>query len=218
MFARLKRYCLLLLALACAPAHGAVFTTEVVLNTAIPDGNASGISSSTSFSALPNQILDVNVTLNITGGYNGDLYAWLRHGDITIVLLNRVGTPGNFGTGYGDKGFLVTLDDQATQGVNIHWYQTVDYSLNGSGQLTGTWRPDGGTLSSFNSMDPNGTWTIFFSDMSSGGQSTLVSWGLEITAVPEPIHWALMIFGGLFVVARVARRFIPVEKPREKNQ
>jgi subtilisin-like proprotein convertase family protein len=216
MFIHLKRFCLLLLALACAPVHGAVFTTNAVLNTLIPDANPSGISSEITVTGLENQILDVNVTLNISGGYNGDLYAWLRHGDMLVVLLDRVGTPGNFGTGYGDKGFLVTLDDQATQGVNIHWYQTVDYTLNGSGQLTGTWRPEG-NLASFNSLDPNGAWTIFFSDMSGGGESTLVSWGLEITAVPEPIHWALMIFAGLFVMARAARRFIPVEKPPEKN-
>src|SRR5262249_46874696 len=68
-----------------------------------------------------------------------------------------------------------------------------------------TWRPDGGTLTSFDSLDPNGTWTIFFADMSSGAQSTLISWGLEVQPVPEPVTWALIIFGGLAMIFHVVR-------------
>ena len=42
------------------------------------------------------------------------------------------------------------------------------------------------TLNLFNGMDPNGVWTLFISDVSSLGESTLISWGLDITTVPEP--------------------------------
>ena len=89
-------------------------------------------------------------------------------------------------------------------------------------QLTGTWQEDGRNvdpnavtdasarsafLSSFNHLDPNGTWTIFFADMSSGDQSTFGSWSLEITAVPEPVTIALGIFFGVFGCFGLVRRF-----------
>ena len=36
-------------------------------------------------------------------------------------------------------------------------------------------------------------------DTSPGGQTTLEGWSLDITAVPEPVNWALVIFSvGVF--------------------
>jgi hypothetical protein len=54
-------------------------------------------------------------------------------------------------------------------------------------------------------MNPNGTWTLFIADLSGGEQSTLVSWSLDITAVPEPVNVALGIFAGVFLVVILAR-------------
>jgi hypothetical protein len=55
-----------------------------------------------------------------------------------------------------------------------------------------------GTLVSFNGSVADGTWTLYFADLSSGGgTSTLDSWSLDITAVPEPGTVALGIFGAL---------------------
>jgi subtilisin-like proprotein convertase family protein len=187
-------------------SQGAIYTPSQSPNALIPDGNASGISFTMNLSGLQGPIQNLNINLNISGGYNGDLYAYIRHGDSFCVLLNRVGTSGSDPFGYGDTGFNVTLDQHAGQSVDIHNYQDVAGNINLSGQLTGTWRPDGGDLSVFNGMNANGDWTIFFADLSSGEQSTLVSWGLEITTVPEPITWALAIFTGLFVTFRLTRR------------
>src|SRR2546425_11905025 len=121
---------LVMLALGGWTAQGGLYTAGLTPNAVIPDGNASGYQSSLTLSGLPSAILDVNVTLNISGGWNGDIYAYLRHGDGFSVLLNRVGTPDNYGFGYGDTGFHVTLDGQATQSVDIHLYQNVSYTLN----------------------------------------------------------------------------------------
>ena len=41
-------------------------------------------------------------------------------------------------------------------------------------------------LNLLNGMDGNGLWTLYMADLSPLGESTLVSWGLEITMVPEP--------------------------------
>jgi hypothetical protein len=45
----------------------------------------------------------------------------------------------------------------------------------------------------------DGNWTLFIADLSAGGQSTLVSWGLTIVTVPEPQAW-MMIGGGFLML------------------
>lgn len=51
----------------------------------------------------------------------------------------------------------------------------------------------------FNGSVADGTWTLFFADLASGGgTSELNSWSLGITVVPEPINAALGLFGVLF--------------------
>ncbi len=173
----------------------------------IPDDNPNGVESTTSVGGLAPVIRDVVVYLNVSGGYNGDLYATLNLGGssgTTVILLNRIGSsPGNpFGSstaGFGDptgETYEFSLSDAAA--TSIHNYDG-----------TGTsYQPDGGTLSSFNGLNPNGDWTIFFADMASGGgdsPSTLVSWGLDIAAVPEPVNTALCVFAGLGLIIVVGR-------------
>lgn len=189
-------------------------------NLAIPDGNFSGLALSTNLTGMGSLMTQVTVSLDITGGFNGDLYAYLTGptGGFA-VLLNRSGVTAGNAFGYSDTGFNVTFDDSASYN-NIHFYQNVSYNLNGDGQLTGTWASDGraidptsspadfdttpatATLGSFADTNPNGTWTLFVADLSSGGQSTLVSWGLGITAVPEPSTWALLGMGMLIFLRR----------------
>jgi len=198
------------------------------INAAIPDDNPAGwtytigeLGEETPVGRDPgfgtdNRITDVNVRLNISGGYNGDLYGYLVHGSGFAVLLNRVGqgtgTPGSdvYLFGFSRSGFgSITLDQGA--GTSIH---AVEDPANG------TYRPDSGTqnsggLNAFNGLDPNGSWTLFLADLGSGETSTLVSWGLDITAVPEPTTWALIGFGLIFGgvtgvrVIRARRRACP---------
>ena len=87
----------------------------------------------------------------------------------------------------------MTLDDAAAQG-DIHAYQTV---LGFAGLISNgsAWAPDGrnvnplgaldtdartAMLSSFNGLDPNGSWTLFLADVSNGDASTVVNWGLAM--------------------------------------
>jgi subtilisin-like proprotein convertase family protein len=188
---------------------------------AVPDANVNGWSDTRNISDISVSepyIADVNVTLNISGGYNGDLYVYLTHSGGFSVLLNRVGRTSGNSFGYGNSGFNVTLDDQAATTTDIHSYQTVSYSLNGSGQLIGDWRPDGrdsdpatvldtdsrtSPLTVFNNLDPNGNWTLFVADLSSGASSTVVDWGLYIQAVPEPAHYALYCALGLLAISAI---------------
>jgi hypothetical protein len=61
----------------------------------------------------------------------------------------------------------------------------------------------------FGGANANGTWTLFLADLSGGDISTLVSWGMDISVVPEPITYALLILGaamtGLGLYRRQAR-------------
>ena len=203
--------------------------TNVILssvNLGIPDGNPVGLASSTTLSGLGNYVTSISVQLDITGGFNGDLYVYLAGpaGGFT-VLLNRVGLTASNPFGYSDTGFNITLSDSGT--ANIHTYQLSGPSYS-SGQLTGTWVPDGrnidplhssgaafdsastsaNLMNAFFASDPNGAWTLYAADLSSGSQATLVSWGLTVVTVPEPQTWLLLAggVGALLVVNRNRKR------------
>jgi hypothetical protein len=66
-------------------------------------------------------------------------------------------------------------------------------------------------LSGFNNMDPDGAWTLSIADLSGGGVSTLESWSLSLTAVPEPATWPLTSVAllGLVVLRRRHSKISP---------
>jgi subtilisin-like proprotein convertase family protein len=165
----------------------------------IPDNNLSGWSDTRTVGAIPaGTFTSLAVTLNLSGGWNGDLYAYLVHSSGFSVLLDRVGTgvSGVSAFGYGDAGMNVTL---ASSGTSIHQYGG---NSTFSSAPTGTWMTDNtsGSLGSFLSTNPNGTWSLFIADLSGGGVSTVQSWGLQmdIVAVPEVETWVAAALAGAF--------------------
>jgi subtilisin-like proprotein convertase family protein len=197
------------------------------VDTDIPDDNPNGIFSTNNVNGLSGIVSDVSVGVDIASGFNGDLYAWLTGptGEFA-VLLNRVGVVDGDPFGYSDSGFDVIFTTTATN--DIHFYQSLDHTLNEAGQLTGTWAPDGrnidpGTnaavlgstvptaiLSSFLGTDPNGEWTLFLADFSGGSVSTWLDWQLQIETVPEPAASQLLLtcgtLGAAFIAWRKSRR------------
>ena len=187
------------------------------LNLAVPDGNPSGLGDLQPVTSQITEIDSLTVTLEISGTWNGDLYAYLTHGSGFAVLLNRSGRSATDSFGYGDHGFNVTLDDSAPN--NIHTYQSVTIPTPGT-PLTGTWQPDGrnvdpdtvldttpstATLSSFNGIDANGNWTLFVADLSGGDAHTLNSWGMTIAGIPEPSMLALYVAGAALLIRKLRR-------------
>ena len=61
-------------------------------------------------------------------------------------------------------------------------------------------------LSTSNGTDPNGTWTLFLTDLDFGQQGTLANWRLAVTAIPEPSALALLGLGGAAYGMRLLRR------------
>ena len=172
----------------------------------IPDGSLTGWSDTRAVSGIGN-ISDVSVTLNLSGGWNGDLYAYLVHSSGFSVLLNRVGVTANGSPGYGTAGMNVTLNDAAVLG-NLHSvsapvsggiYQPDGRNVNPltPGSVLGSTTPTA-LLSSFNGLNSaGGSWTLFIADVSGGDVSKVTSWGLDIASVPEP---ASLIEGSIAVL------------------
>jgi len=201
------------------------------VDTVVPDGSTSGVLSTIEVAEL-GTIDSLRITLNLevpdgATGFTGDLYAYVQHGDRIAVLLNRPGRDSGRPSGYDDSVNLsVTFDDSAARG-DIHGYRA---ALNGSHaipltfSLTGLWQPDGriadpdsvllsharsAMLSEFTGEDSEGAWTIFVSDVSSGGQIRFTDWRLAatFTPIPEPnlcMTAALLALG--FAVRQTRRR------------
>jgi len=206
---------LLLAGMASAQTATNSFTFTPV-GSIIPDGDSNGLSLTYNLSGAGVNISDVTVSLDISNGYNGDLYAYLAGpGGGFAVLLNRVGVTNGNSFGYSDTGFNVTLSDAAASSIQYYQSAPGGYTLNGIGQLTGSWRPDGvnidpqsspslfgstgatALLSSFDGTNPNGTWTLFLADLAAGNQSQEGPVTVTVVTVPEPATLALAAAGGI---------------------
>jgi len=212
-----------ILAFTTVPVPAQVITTNnysLSPNAGIPDGSPVGFLEQFGVSGFAGSITNVTIHMDITGGFNGDLYAYLVNplGQLT-VLLNRVGVRAGNQFGYSDSGMNITLDGLATN--NIHNYASGglgSYSLSGT-----TWAADGrnidpqslGTvfdsatasdnLSLYQNTAPNGVWTFFIADLSAGGgTATLNNVILSIMTVPEPQPW-VMLGSGLAALALLRR-------------
>lgn len=209
-------------------AQGAVFTFNP--GALVPEVPASGLALKETLSAaqIAGPITRLTVTLNLSGtgangAYNGDLYAYLKHGTGFAVLLNRPGKTALNPWGYGDNGLTVTFDDTLAL-PDSHTYQV---TLGGApaGPLTGTWASDGrhvdpasvldtdlrtAILGSFLGLEASGDWTLYLADLNGGATARLDSWALNLNApgiIPEPGVWALASSLGLlgFALWRRAR-------------
>jgi hypothetical protein len=200
----------------CASSHAALYNVPGapgdVNGGVIPDGNLSGWSQTLTVSGLTGTVGEIRINLTISGGYNGDLYAYLSHDGKLVPLLTRVGStgaPGDFG--YDTAGMNVTLADGGA--LNIHGVSSpvsgTTYKPDGQGLDLTTLQPNGpatySTLASFNTTTLNGEWTLFFADVSGGATNTITGWSMDIDIVPEPINVALGVFGGLFLVGSLCR-------------
>jgi hypothetical protein len=180
----------------------------------VPDNNLSGWSDTRSVSTMPaGTFTGLSVDLQLSGGWNGDLYAYLVHDTGFTVLLNHVGVgvAGVSAFGYGDAGMNVNL---AVTGTSIH-----EYGGNSTFSATpsGSWQTDNtsGSLASFLSTIPNGTWSLFIADQSGGGVTTVQSWGLQmdIVAVPEVETWVAAALAGTFGAFWLNRQIFGKARP-----
>jgi hypothetical protein len=195
----------------CMTAQATLYTTAWTNGVAtfanggvVPDNNYSGWTDTRTIStASAGTIQSLAVDLTLSGGWNGDLYAYLVNNTGGFsVLLDRIGTD-PFGNS--NPGMTVTLTTEASLfGAN----QGSIAALNGI--PTGSWTPDitAGSWASLLGNTANGsTWTLYIADLNAGDVTTVQNWGLQmdIAAVPEPTTLAGMIFGAGLGILWLAR-------------
>jgi hypothetical protein len=156
----------------------------------IPDNSPVGVGYGFNFSDTGLSLGSVTLTVNMSGGYNGDMYGYLQHGGTLIELFN----PASFSaSGAGGSTLNLTLSSLSSTALS---------GATATQLASGLTYAAAGDLSGFNGADPNGLWTLYFSDQAAGDQMTLNSFNLSLTpvpAVPEPTSLALMCFAGLFI-------------------
>lgn len=179
------------------------------VETAIPDNNGIGLSDTRRINSSITTITGINVHIVMSGGWAGDIYAYLSHGSGFSVLLNRSGRSLADVAGSGVSDFSVLFSDEADSDIHT--------AIPNSGSVFGLFQPDAreadpndaldtsprtAFLSSFNSLDANGDWTLYLADVSAGDTMTLHGWSLSITGVPEPSSIALAVAGGVVLFSR----------------
>ena len=128
---------------------------------AIPDNTATGASSVIAV-ADTNTVLDVNVTVNITHTYDGDITLYLIGPNGTQVTLSQ--KHGSSGDNYVNTVF----DDSATTAI-----------ASGSPPFTGTFTPDT-PLSVLNGIVATGNWTLKVVDNAGSDVGTIDNWTLTL--------------------------------------
>jgi len=196
---------------ACAPLHAATVADQFnfTLNAAIPDNNPIGFSDTRPVSTAITSITGVTIQLSMSGGWAGDLFAYVTHASGFAVLLNRPGRTLENLAGSGVSEFTITFDDNAP--FDIHT------AIPSSGSLVGVFQPDARTidpddsldtsprsafLSSFQGLDANGEWTLFVADVVPGDQMILHGWTLSIEGVPEPSTSLMALLGTMLLLWR----------------
>src|SRR4029079_4167785 len=102
----------------------------------MPVAHVTGSAYTRTLGSIPDlSISSVTVALNISGGYNGDLYAYLSHDGVLVPLLNRVGVTSGDPFGYSETGFNILLSSSGAS--DVHFYNSFSPAFNGNGQLTG---------------------------------------------------------------------------------
>ena len=143
---------------------------------AIPDGNSSGVNQSITVPAS-GTISDLNVSLDVTHTWVGDLTFTLSHNGTVVAVFDRPGVPGST---YGCSGnnILAELDDEAAASVESQCAAATP-------TINGTFQPNN-ALSAFDGLDVNGTWTINAADNVGQDSGTLNEWCILPTVQTAP--------------------------------
>ena len=140
---------------------------------AIPDLNATGLTSTINVAGADPVIDDLNVTLNITHTWVGDLQATLTSPSGTVVqLFNRPGTPPG-AVGCAGDDLAVTFDDAAANTA-----ADFEGTCNNLPAISGSFQAIV-PLAMFNNENPNGAWTLNITDGALGDTGTLDDWTLD---------------------------------------
>jgi subtilisin-like proprotein convertase family protein len=128
----------------------------------IPDNSPTGVTSTINVTDSKT-VLDVNVTVNITHTFDGDIALYLIAPNATqITLSNRRGSSG-------DNYTATIFDDAAATPI-----------ANGTAPFTGSFKPET-PLSAANGIPSNGNWMLKVVDSAGQDVGTINNWTLSLT-------------------------------------
>jgi hypothetical protein len=202
----------------CPEASAATIITETATlssTAVIPDGDLSGLLQSLVHTSNIAVLTHVSLTLNTTGGWNGDLFAYLWHNGKLVTVVNRPGKTAAMPDGSSSSGMSVTLDDAAATDLHAA-VAAAGMAVSGNFQPDGrdadplvvldtSPRPD--KLADFNGDAGGGQWRLFIADVASGEVATVTSWTVTLTGeqIPEPSA-SVLLLSGLALLGRRRRR------------
>ena len=153
----------------------------------VPPSGTSGTTTSVLDIGDHATIHDLDVFINLTHTFTGDLEISLQAPNGTEVLMFE-----NEG-GSGDDITDVTFDDEAVSSI--------------SGQIApfgpGTFRPSPGSLSDFDGLDVFGQWTLIVNDELGGDSGRLNHWSIH---VETPVPATLLLMGVGLAALGIGRR------------
>lgn len=171
---------------------------------AVPDNSAIGLAINFSVSSPIISITELTVSLNLSGGWAGDLFCYISHESGISILLNRPGRSASSLDGSAANSLSLTLADNGLSDIHT--------DIPDASDVTGFFQPDArlidpdfsldssprtAFLSSFDGLDPNGEWTLFIADLAPGETMILNSYALNMVGevIPEPSISLLVVAG-----------------------
>jgi len=206
--------------LACAPAWGASFTSTPATPIAIPDGSANPIfdqiDTSASFGA-GDTVTFVSIDLMLNHTWVGDLEIVLRSpGGVVLTMMARPGNgqpEGDFGFPWGNSADFVEtqvitfVDGAATSAEAMGTVNVTGGDIQASSYFPDPtdWDTDIASFAEFIGDPAAGVWELEIRDYANGDVGELVSWTLDVLAIPEP-STGLLLGLGLLGLGSVRRR------------
>lgn len=144
-------------------------------NLAIPDDTPEGVSDSLTVGGSM-ALGDLNLMLDVSHTWVGDLTVTLRHDDsgTEAVVVDRPGVPGS-ALGCGGDNIDAIIDDEGRDG-SVEESCSADPAI--SGAVVGGDPPDNTLMARFDGENLAGSWTLTVSDSAGNYSGTLNSWCL----------------------------------------
>lgn len=154
------------------------FTTANILEfcrtpaLAIPDSNLTGVTDTLTVSGLPSNVTDVNVRVEATHTWVGDLRFRIARGSpaTTANLMTNPSTPGGTAGNCQGGNMAVTFDDETSPARPAN-----TNCANATPAMTGNFTPEQ-VLSAFDGASGNGTWTLTAIDSAAQDTGTVTRW------------------------------------------
>lgn len=175
--------------------------TQQGTNYSIPDNSPGGVAIPLNVSTLGNITSLNSITLfGLSHTWIGDLTISLQKDGKTVALLDRLGRTGSntVGSLYDLNGDYTFADGATPLPLELSGSTVLAPGIYGlAPNITHGNLGYAGSLSDFEGMELAGIWTLNISDRAALDTGRLQGWGLNVTVVPEPGTYALLLGAGI---------------------